>query len=315
MNRPGPALRWGLLGVTVTLVGYALFAAWFGLRLSHHYDALDRATATAPGVVVEDGIGTEDDIRVRWTDDEGRTHVQHFGVYDTDRYSEGARFPVRYAPGGTEGFPADPDETVDEDDLIAPVFLGALTALPLAGVWVWRGVRFLGTARRPGRPMTVRVHRGGRRTTWLGPTTWLELTAPDGTRLWQRVMGHPALAETPAATPVRVHQRSRRRAVVALPDGTRLVPLGRLRRHPAVWFLDEAVRADLRDAFLLPPGTVARPVPVWRYGVRTAAAGTALGALGGLALTGGSLTGTVGLALGGATLAASLWTLSAPQPS
>lgn len=318
MNRPGPALRVGLLGVAVTLTGYALFAAWTGVRLEHRYDALDRATATAGGVVVADGIGEEDDVRVRWTDADGRTHVQRFGVYDTDRYTEGARFPVRYAPGGSEGFPADPDETAAEDDLIVPFFLAGAVALSMAGVWVWRGLRFLVTARRTGRPMTVRVRRGGRRTAaWRGPgTTWLELTAPDGTPRWQRVMWHPALEDTPDATAVGVHGRRRRPAVVALPDGTRLVPLGRPRgRRPAeVFHDDDALRADLRDAFVLPPGTAVRRAPSWRRGAWTAGAGAALGTACGLLLTGGSPAAAVGFALCAATLTTSVWALSAPQP-
>ena len=318
MKRPGPALRVGLLGVAVTLTGFALFAGWLTLHLERHYDALDRATATATGVVVADGIGDEDDIRVRWTDDRGRTHVQRFGVYDTDRYTEGADFPLLYAPGGTEAFPADPDETAAEDDLIAPVFLAAAFALPMVGVWGWRGLRFLLTARRSGRPMTARVHRGGHRAAaWRGPTTtWLELTAPDGATHWQRVMWHPALDDLPAGTPVSVRNRSRRPAVVTLPDGTRLVPLGRFRRRPpaGVSLGHEAVRADLRDAFLLPPGTVVRPTYPWRHGALTAAAGVGLGAATGLALTGGTLIATVGFALCGTTLTTSVWALSAPQP-
>ncbi|MFI9563706.1 hypothetical protein [Streptomyces rishiriensis] len=323
MTRPGPALCVGLLGVTVTLVGYALFAAWLGVHARLHSDARDRATATATGVVVEDGIGDDEDVRVRWKDDEGRTHVQRFGVYDTGRYTRGERFRVAYAPGDSRGFPADPDETAAEDDLIVPVFLGAAVALPLSCVWIRRGLRFRLTARRPGRPMTARVRFGSRRATiWRGSTTtWLELTAPDGTVHWQRVMWHPAAAAIQAGSPalahqVTVHGTGRRPAVVALPDGVRLVPLGRLRDHrpPFVVFDREATRADLRDAFILPATTAVPDAPPWWRGASAAFAGTAVGAASGLSLTDGSPTGTVALALCGATLLTSVWALSSPQP-
>ncbi|MER5433973.1 hypothetical protein [Streptomyces sp. NPDC002588] len=313
MTRP---LRAGLLGIAVTLTGYALFAAWLGLHAASYVDARDRATARTTGVVVEDGIGDDLDIRVRWTDAEHHTHVQRFGVYDTDRYSKGADFPVAYAPGSREGFPADPDETAEEDDLTAPILLAAASALPVLLVWIRRALRFRRTARRPGRPMTARVRAGTRRALWRASTaTWLQLTAPEGHEHWQRVMWHPALHDPPAEIPVTVHGTGT--VVAVLPDGTRLVPLGRLREHPPATVLfhdDETVRADLRDAFVLPPGIAVRPAPPWPEGARRAAVGTALGLVTGLLLTGPTLTGTVAFALGGATLFTSVWALSAPQP-
>ncbi|MER6952847.1 hypothetical protein [Streptomyces sp. NPDC000618] len=319
MRRPGPALRVGLLGVAVTLTGYALFAGWLGLHAQRYADARDRATQRIVGVVVEDGIGDEDDIRVRWTDAEDRTHLQRFPVYDTDRYRRGSSFPVAYAPGSAEAFPTDPDETATEDDLIVPIVLGSAAALLILGVWVWRGLRFRLTARRPGRPMTARVRYGRRRT--AGPraprTTWLELTTPDGTRRLQRVMWHPILDETPADSPVTVHGSPRRPAVVVLPDGTRLVPLGRLGTGPAIGVVldDEALRADLRDAFVLPVDTAVRPASApWRRGALTAATGTALGVVAGFVLTGGSLVPAVAVALCAGALLTSTWALSAPQP-
>ncbi|MDX3803442.1 hypothetical protein [Streptomyces sp. AK04-3B] len=327
MRRPGPALRAGLLGMAVTLVGYALFAAWLGLHARRYADARDRATATAVGVVVEDGIGGDDDVRVRWTDSLGGVHVQRFAIYDTDRRPRGADFPVAYDPDDSapEGFPADGDETAVEDDLVSPVLLGGLAVVPLTCVWAWRGLRFRLRVRRPGRPTRGRVRFGrrpgaavrGRRTTWL------RLTAPDGSgRHWQRVMWHPALETISGEVEVVLHRAgdgSLRPAAVTLPDGTRLVPLGRLREHrpPFLVFDDEeAVRADLRDAFVLPADALARaprPRP-WRRGAVTAASGTALGALAGLLLTGGTLVPTVAVALAAGTLLVSVWALSAPQP-
>ncbi|MFI7500417.1 hypothetical protein ACIBVL_18325 [Streptomyces sp. NPDC049687] len=319
MRRPGPALRVGLFGVAVTLVGYALFATWLGVHAQLYLDARDRATARATGTVVQDDIGDDSDIRVRWTDAEGHTHLQRFGVYDTDRYGKGEHFPVAYAPGTSRGFPADPDETAREDDLIVPVFLGGAVALPLVWVWIWRGLRFCLTARRPGRPMTARVRFGTHRATfWRGtPTTWLHLTTPDGSARWQRFMWHPVLEGLPDEFPVTAQGSPRRPTVVTLPDGTRLVPLGRPRTAPPsrVHFDDhESVRADLRDAFVLPTGTTARPAPPWWRGALTAALGTAIGVGAGFVMSDGTLIGTIGFALSAATLLTSTWALSAPQP-
>ncbi|MCX4764396.1 hypothetical protein OG562_26245 [Streptomyces sp. NBC_01275] len=325
MRRPGPALRVGLLGVAVVLLGYALLAAWAGFHAQRYLDARDRASATAPGVVVEDHIGDDDDIRVRWTDDEGRTRVQRFGVYDTGRYLEGDDFPVDYDPAESSprGFPADPDETADEDDLLAPLFIGALVAVPLLCVWAWRGLRFRLTALRPGRPTTAYVRFGARQPTILrdAKTTWLELADLEGGRHWQRVMWHPALDGVTGPVEATVHRAkdgTRLPAVVALPDGTRLVPLGRLRTRPSpgVVFDDhDAVRTDLRDAFVLPAGTVPRPAVPWRRRIaHPALVGLVLGPFPGVFLTGGSLTGTVSVTLGVAALLTSAWALSAPQP-
>ncbi|MFI5795405.1 hypothetical protein [Streptomyces sp. NPDC051677] len=324
MRRPGPALRVGLLGVAVTLTGYALFAAWLGLHLQRYADARDRATASAVGVVVEDDVDDEDDVRVRWTDAGGHAHVQRFGIYDTDRYTEGARFPVAYdADDPTpKGFPADGDETAAEDDLIFPVVLGGVVALLLTCVWVWRGLRFRLRVRRPGRPMTGRVLYGRRLASpWRDPrTTWLALTAPEDDRHWQRVMWHPALDELSGEVEVTVHRAggtSLRPAAVTLPDGTRLVPLGKLRRHrpPFLSFDDhEAVRVDLEDAFVLPAGTLVPPARPWWRGAMTAASGTALGVLAGFVLTDGSVIAALAFALCAGTLLTSVWALSSPQP-
>ncbi|GKQ34326.1 hypothetical protein [Streptomyces sp. A012304] len=327
MRRPGPALRVGLLGVAVALIGYALFAAWLGFHAERYLDARDRATATAVGVVVEDRIGDEGDIRVRWRDGAGREHVQRFGVYDVDRYAEDRPFPVAYDPGSADprGFPADSDETAAEDDFLVPIALGAAVALLLTGVWALRGLRFVRTARRPGRPMTASVHLGRRPARWREPmTTWLRLEpsateagARAGTR-WQRVMWHPALDDVTGPVPVTAHHAGPGRgpAVVTLPDGTRLVPLGRLREGPPVnvRFDDhEAVRDDLRDAFVLPAGTVVRPAGLWWHrGAFFATTGAVLGLATGLAF-GATLIGAVAFALSGATLITSAWTLSSPQ--
>lgn len=316
--------RVALLGVAVIVVGYALLAAWLGGHAYAYAGARDRATATASGTVVEDGIGEDEDIRVRWTDRAGRTHVQRFGIYDTGRYTEGRRFPVAYDPHAADprGFPADPEETAAEDDLVVPLAGAGLGALALTGVWAWRGVRFRLTARRPGRPMTAVVRAGERPQGWRAPeTTWLALTDAGGRTVWQRVMGHPALDDhdhEPVEVTVHGWADARRPVVVDLPDGTRLVPLGRLRRGaPSHELLDRPRSAGggLRDAFVIPDGTVVRPARAWwRPVLLNAGGGAVVGVLMSLTLAEGSLTGTVGFVLAMGTLLPSVWILSAPQP-
>ncbi|MFD9001281.1 hypothetical protein ACFV0T_09975 [Streptomyces sp. NPDC059582] len=334
MRHPGPALRVALLGIAVTVVGYALFAAWLAGHAHAYESARDRATATATGLIVEDGIGDDADIRVRWTDAVGHTRVQRFGVYDTERYAEGRHFRVAYDPvrADPRGFPADPDETVAEEDLEVPVVLGAIAVVPLCGIWVWRGVRFRWASRWQGRPMTAAVHCG-RRTGSLwrsAETTWLALTPADGPERpdhpelsklperWQRVMWHPALADlADGPVPVTVHARGKRPAVVRLPDGTRLVPLGRSRRKlPSGFDIgDHAVRADLRNTFVLPVGAVLRPArPWWREGAVIAGLGAVFGVVLGFTAGGGTLVAVVGFVLCLPPLFFSSWALSAPQP-
>ncbi|MFF7647411.1 hypothetical protein [Streptomyces canus] len=326
MRRPGPALRVALFGVAVTLSGFALLASWLGAHAYAYDSARDRATARTDGVVVEDGIGDEDDIRVRWRDRAGHEHVQRFGIYDTDRYTKGHRFPIAYDPheAGPRGFPADPDETSAEDDLLVPILLAGVFAAAVCGVWAARGLRFYRTARRPGRTMTAAVRRGERtRTTaWQSATTWLVLAEPERPEhpvAWQRVMWHPALDSWSDPATVTTHRRPRTRGpvVVALPDGPRLVPLGRLRRQPprhALLDEPENVRVDLRDSFL-PSQTATRPArPWWRPGALVTAIGTLVGAVAGVVLTSGSGIAAVAFALSGASVLAASWALSAPQP-
>lgn len=329
MKRPdrdtGPALRVALLGTAAAVVGFALLAGWLGVHAYAYSRARDRATATAAGRVVEDGIGDDSDIRVRWTDRAGRRHVQRFGIDDTDRYTKGRGFTVAYDPGQADpqGFPADPDETAAEEDLEVPIGVAGAVAAAFCGIWAGRGVRFRRVGRRPGRPMTAVVLSGEPRG-WAVPGPLLlalsEVDPPGPVIRWQRIMWHPGLDQVSGPVPVTVHGNARgRRAVVAeLPDGSRPVPIGRLQhRPPKRWPLDErsAVRADLRDAFVLPAGAELRPArPWWRPGAVTAAVGAVAGAVLGLVLGGGGLVAVVGFAIAWAAAFLSLWALGGPQP-
>lgn len=293
--RSAPALRVALLGMTTAVAGYALLAVWLGVHASAYGSARDRATATAVGLVIEDGVGADDDIRVRWTDRAGRQHVERFGAYDTDRYTKGSRFDVAYDPGQADpqGFPADPDETGAEDDLQVPIMLGGIAVAVYCGAWARRGRRFRRVRRLPGRPMTAVVLSGAGRIRVVPGSVWLalsEVDPPGPVIRCQRVMWHPALDQVSGPVAVTVHgnPRKRRPVVAELPDGSRPVPFGlRRRRVPQRLMLDErsAVRADLRDAFILPAG--ADPLPAaagswWRQGAVFAALGAAFGIMIGL---------------------------------
>jgi hypothetical protein len=132
---------------------------------------------------------------------------------------------------------------------------------------------------------------------------------------------HSALDQVSGPVPVTVHGNPRkRRAVVAeLPDGSRPVPFGRRRRVPQRLMLAErsAIRAELRDAFILPAG--ADPLPAadrfwWRQGAVIGAVGAAIGILIGIWAGGATLVAAVAFPLAGATVCVSLWALSGPEP-
>ncbi|MHC5902903.1 hypothetical protein ACVNF4_03160 [Streptomyces sp. S6] len=316
-----PALRVALLGLVATVTGYALLAGWLLFHLHRYENERDRAVATAVGVVVEDGIGDSEDIRVRWTDDAGRTRLQLFTVYETGRYSQGKPFPVAYDPSRTDsqGFPGDLDETAAEDDLLIPTLLAGAVAAVLCAVWVWRGLRFLLLSRRPGTTLTATVRRGPR---GAATAIWLVVSASRaGKSRWQRVMWHPALDDMEDGAEVVVHGPARwtRTAVIVLPGGSRPVPLGRLRRHPprhAPFPADRTTRLDPRDTFLPPSGRHLPVRPWWRMPAGLTALGTAVGVPVALLLTSGgpTVTAVVGYGLLLATLLPSLWALSGPQP-
>jgi hypothetical protein len=319
-----PALRVALLGIGAALAGFALLAGWLGVHAYAYGSARDRATATAVGRVVADGIGDDGDIRVRWTDWAGHQHVQRFGVDNDDRYTKGRTFTVAYDPGQADprGFPADPDERSAEEDLEVPIVVAGALATVLCGTWAGRGLRYRRAGRRPGGPMTATVLSGEQRG-WASDSIWLalsEVDPPGPVIRWQRIMWHPALDRLSGPVPVTVHGNPRgRRAVVAeLPDGSRPVPSGRLRhRAPKRVLLAErsAVRADLRDAFILPAGAELAPArPWWRPGVVAAAVGAAAGVVSGFVFGGGGLVPFVGFAIAGAAAFLSLWALSGPQP-
>ncbi|MBE8474464.1 hypothetical protein [Streptomyces justiciae] len=318
-----PALRVALFGLTVTLVGYALLVAWLVGNAYVNDWAIDHYrehTAMSLGRIVEDASATED-VRVSWTDEAGHEHVQPVTPPADGRpYRKYGAFPVEYDPTETNprghfyDYRRHEPKRLDEDGLAFSAFFAGLVAVALWIAWARRGLVFRLAARRPGRPMTARIRIGERDQTlpWLSAETfWLVL---DGPRR-QRVMWHPALDEHPGRVPVTVH--GGRTAVVVLPDGTRLVPVGRLRRRePArLTFADpQTVRGDLGDSFIVPAGTVVRPAHAWWRPVWPATAfGAAFGFAAGFFMGDGTLLSVVGHTLAWATLSTSAWALSTPR--
>ncbi|MCW8382809.1 hypothetical protein [Streptomyces justiciae] len=319
-----PALRVALFGLTVTAVGYALLVAWLVGNAYVNDRAIDHYrehTAMSLGRIVEDASATED-VRVSWTDEAGHEHVQLVTPPADGRpYRKYGAFPVEYDPTETNprghfyDYRRHEPKRLDEDGLIASAVIAALVAAALCTAWARRGLVFRLAARRPGRSMTARVRIGTRAQSFpwqVARTPWLVLDD----RHWQRVMWHPALDDHPDRTSVTVH--GNRAAVVVLPDGTRLVPVGRLRRRePAsLTFADvRTARGDLRDSFVVPAGTVVRPAhALWWQAWPATAFGALFGFAAGFWLGDGTLLSVGGHTLAWATLSTAEWALFAPEP-
>lgn len=325
MNVQRPALRVALLALATVVLAFAVIATSLGWRAHTYINAHDRATAVVAGTVVEDGIGDLGDIRVRWMDHTGREHVQRFAIYNTDRYTKGRTFDVAYDPAAGEprGFPADPDETSAEDDLVVPIELAGLVIVLIALGWALRGLWFRRAAKRPGHPMVASIFSGERvdgGSTWIGNSTWIALSASEhGSPIrWQRVMWHPVVDSRRSPVPVMVHGdlSSKRRVAVEMPGQILLVPIGRLRhRPPRRVVLEERsdVRAGLDDFLILPAGT---PLPLghrwWRRPATFALVGTALGVLLGLLFADGLAALPAGSA--GCALLVNVWAMTGAEP-
>ncbi|MFC8346118.1 hypothetical protein [Streptomyces sp. NPDC057280] len=303
----GPALRVAVFGLTVTVVGYALLVAWLAGNVYVNDRARDHYRehrAYATGLILRDAPTPGDEVRVRWTDNRFHSHVQRFvPAAESYPYSRYMIFRLEYDP--TQKNPsARPYEQgtfgpapLDEDALIASAVIAALFVVALCAAWARRGLTFRYVARRPGRSMTADVRIGTRAQSFpwqVARTPWLVLDD----RHWQRVMWHPALAEHGDGTSVTVH--GDRTAVAVLPDGTRLVPVGRLRhRQPT-----PLTFAGLRKA----------PAHAWRRQAWPATAyGTVFGFAAGFWLGDGTLLAVVGHTLAWATLSTAEWALFAPE--
>jgi hypothetical protein len=315
-----------LLAVAATVACFAVMAASLGWPAYQHLQAKKRATSVADGRIVQDDIGEYGDIRVRWRDRSGADQVQRFGIYDVNKYRKGRVFRVRYDPDDpkAKAFPADPDETSAEDDLLIPLELSGVAAFLVLLGWGVRGLAFRRAARRNGHPMAGTLMRGQPigPASYLGASTWIALSAPESTSAgnrWQRVMWHPALASVPDRATVIVHgdTTGRRRVVVELPGGELLVPAGRLRRKPPSSLdmsggLGSTVSLD--ELFIVPTGVVLRPAgPWWRRALIVGLVGAALGAVAGVLIAGSPLA-ILPFAAGAAAVVINAWALNDGRP-
>ncbi|WP_131748191.1 hypothetical protein [Frankia sp. Cppng1_Ct_nod] len=333
MSRQRPVLRVAVLGIVTAIAGFAVIAVHLGWQVRGYQVARHRAVAVVDGTVVEDGIGDSGDIRVRWIEHAGGEHVQRFRIDNTDRYRQGRVFAVAYDPTDPTpaGFPADPQESAAEEDLIVPIWLTGAATVVIIGWWVLRGLRFRRSAGLPGRPVAATVLAGERANgawAFLGVSTWIALAASDGVinlrrpDRWQRVMWHPVVDTLPGRVDTLVHGdlSSGRRVVVEMSDGTRLVPVGRLRhRPPKRMILNEHadVRVSVADSFILPQDAPASPAHRWwRWGMVLALVGAAVGAAMNLLFGGGADGGVaiVPFAVGISALLVNGWALAGTEP-
>ncbi|MEU7928390.1 hypothetical protein [Micromonospora sp. NPDC049107] len=326
MNGQRPVLRVALLALAATMLAFAIVGSVLGWKGYRYASAQARATAVVEGIVVEDGIGDLDDIRVRWVDQAGQEHVQRFGIYDTDRYTKDRPFPVAYDPAEPtpRGFPADPDETSNEDDLTVPIVISGFVAVLVVLTWALRGILFRRAAGRPSSLLEASVLAGDRPDgppISVGNSTWIALATNRhrGPDRWQRVMWHPVVDSVSGTVHVTVHGdvSTKRRVVIEMPGQVRLVPIGRLRHQPPKRVvLDE--RADvsdaLRDLVILPAGaSPPRARPWWWRAAVFALVGAAFGGICGVLFL-GSGTGVPLAAVVGAALLINVWAFTGAEP-
>lgn len=268
-----------LVRLAMVLASCAAVPVMFGLWLAHTDSAVERATATAVGRVerVERGRGSS--VIVAWTDSHGAPHSEQFALSDPDRYRPGDSYPLRYDPDAADphAVPAEAGDLTDLRDVkLVPLILTAIAGTAVAVFWTGRTFLYLLVRRAPSAPGLARVGRAP-----LNHGAW----RPVARVRWQSASGHPiegwqpvlpgpaetALRGTASAgdTPVLVHQLTTGgRVALVLPDGSALVPGGRLHTsEPPGW--DDSPQPPL-------PGTPPPPREGWQF--RCAFAGTAAGA-------------------------------------
>ncbi|MFD1547766.1 hypothetical protein [Nonomuraea guangzhouensis] len=209
-----------------------------------------RATAYVSHVHDDDSDGPEA-VGLTWTDSQGVEHVTIVQV--GGRLALDSAVAVRYDPGNPGGlvFPAEEEAFPPPGDWQSRYLLALLATYVFLGVLVGARLALNVRAKRmpeaSWRAMPLLVTYGSSLARWY--TGYLRLVPPGDARGFvQRVYWHPALDRMPywadralgGKVLVRVGPWPFRRAVVTLPDGTRLWPAGRLRRRiPWGWSAEE----------------------------------------------------------------------------
>ncbi|MFN8074766.1 MAG: hypothetical protein U0Q15_04990 [Kineosporiaceae bacterium] len=285
MRRERPARRVAAASLLLALAG-AGTAVTGAVAASDADSAREARAVAAAQAVVLDGDAGRGRVRVRWQDLAGREHTSSVRVRDARSLPAGAALPVRYDPGdpkpralgpatGAHAAPLTPRPVVLARLLACALGLGA-AVVTAAGWDPAPGAGTVGRA-RPRAPDERRPHgraargaRGarGRRVAVVGAPA--RRRRPAARSALQRVVWHPRSTRCrPARAPVTVHGArldARSPVTVVLPDGVRLVPVGRLRadaprRVPSpAWSRD--ARTHLRpDAGRPLAGSPATPRP------------------------------------------------------
>jgi hypothetical protein len=249
-----PARRIVVLSVGGLTLGMLVAIVVSAVPVLQYYEADSRAVAEASGVVTRAGLGDDkDEGEVAWRDAAGAPHLARSTFYHPDQWPAGEPFAVRYDPAkpGGQVFPARGFDGYVESSVSGDVaLLVAVTLiylLMLAG-WLVRGL--LAWAAASGTvsywlalPLDGVSQRAHSPTLALVPKAMAEtgdpegqgygVVLPEGSR-WQRVLWDPALDRMQPGEVVtaRIGSGWARRAVVELPDGTRIWPAGRLRTRP-----------------------------------------------------------------------------------
>ncbi|MFD8600425.1 hypothetical protein ACFV1L_36045 [Kitasatospora sp. NPDC059646] len=236
------------LGVpSAVLAICAAVAGLSALGWAHSGAALDRATAAVDGRVEEIERGRGALAVVTWTDANDVSHTERLPLSDPDRYRPGDSYPLRYDPAAAHprAVPAQADDLTDRrDEYLVPLVLAVLAAAGTTTFWGLRALLHLRIRRAPATPGRARGGQAPLGHATARPVVHVQWHTADGRPRegWQPVMAGPAAASLRAgdpqdATAVLVHQRTADgRLVIALPDGTRLIPAGPLRpRRPRHW--------------------------------------------------------------------------------
>ncbi|OHV29619.1 hypothetical protein BCD49_06660 [Pseudofrankia sp. EUN1h] len=246
-----------MLALATALVAAVVVAGFSCRGLWAYHHARARATAQANGTIT--AVSSDGTIRLRWTDGAGVAHTRSVDV-DGPR-AVGEKIRIAYDPAAPARiFPADSGDTSAITryylELAGAVILAVLYSL----VWTARLLRLRSTG-QPGRPAAATLWSGKAsmfsRSPGAGPSTWLRLIESPGSPHrgerelgWQRVMWNPALERLEPRTPVTLSGSMTTRSLLAitLPDGTRLLSIGRLRRRRPDWRwnLDRRPAADGR---------------------------------------------------------------------
>ncbi|MFG6194372.1 hypothetical protein [Nonomuraea sp. JJY05] len=245
-----PALRTNVVSLAGLTLGLLVAVAILGVRCAGVAGQEARATARATAYVshIYDDADTVD---LTWTDAQG---VEHVTVVQVDApLAMDSTATVRYDPGNAAGlvFPAE-DEAFpppgDWQSRCLPVVLAAYAFLVLlVGARLALNLRAARMPEASWRAVPLLATYGSGLAQWYAG--YLRLIPPgDVGAFVQRVYWHPALDRMPnwadfsrgGEVSVRVGPWPFRRAVVTLPDGTRLWPAGRLRRRiPWGWSHDD----------------------------------------------------------------------------